>query len=218
VPAAHATVTTTRPSRYLIQLCRHVDQLSRHISHPLHRRQGDPEHTPPGTHASATWSDTAGAIDLGWGRCTLTANDDTLVLHAEADDAADLQRLQALLGARLEQFGRRDHLTVTWQPDLTATLGSTATASSQDAPHAGRRGPHRRIVGLVVLGTLVVALHVALGAAMIAAPSWTTPVLDVALAVVILKLLISIVLGRRIVHQRRGSQAATSEPVEQPRP
>ena len=64
-----------------------------------------------------TWTDTAGAIDLGWGRCTLTAEDEALTLHAEADDAADLRRLQALLGARLEQFGRRDHLTVTWRPD-----------------------------------------------------------------------------------------------------
>ena len=176
MPAAHATVATTRPGRYLTQLCRHVDQLSRHA----HR-------VPAGRDARVTWTDSAGAIDLGWGRCTLTAEDEVLTLRAEADDAADLQRLQALLGARLEQFGRRDHLTVTWQPE----------------PGTEPRRPRRRVAGLVVVGVLVVAVHVALGAAAVAVPSWTGPALDVVLAVVVVKLLASLVLGRHVLHRRR---------------
>ena len=186
MPAAHATVATTRPGRYLTQLCRHVDQLGRQ-SHPLPAGPGGPGHTPPGADARVSWTDTAGAIDLGWGRCTLTAEDEALTLHAEAEDAADLQRLQALLRARLEQFGRRDHLTVTWQP----------------VPGAEPCRPRRHVVGLAVIGTLVVAVHVALGAAAIAVPSWTAPALDVVLAVVVVKLLVSLVLGRRIVRHRR---------------
>jgi hypothetical protein len=74
MPTAHATVATTRPGRYLTQLCRHVDQLGRR-SHPLPAGPGGPGHTPPGADARVTWTDTAGEIDLGWGRCTLTAED-----------------------------------------------------------------------------------------------------------------------------------------------
>jgi len=213
VPTAHATVATTRPSRYLSQLCRHVDQLSRRP----HLRRGDPAHNPPAADACVNWTDTAGAIDLGWGRCTLTTDDAGLVLHAEAADAADLHRLQGLLSARLEQFGRRDQLTVTWQPTATPEPAASA-GGAHDVPHVDRRRPHHRTVGLVILGVLVVALHIALGAAVVAAPWWTTPALDVVLAAIVVKLLVSVVLGRRVIHHRRRPTAATPETTEQPRP
>ena len=218
MPAAHATVATTRPSRYLVQLCRHVDQLSRHADRRPHFRRGDPEHAPPGVDARVTWSDTAGAIDLGWGRCTLAADDNRLVLNAEADDIADLQRLQALLSTRLERFGRRDHLAVRWKPAPTPTrpLPAAVTGHSQDMPAAGQRRPHRRTVALVAVGVLVVALHVALGAAAIRTPMWTRPALDVVLLVVVVKLAVSAVLGRRVIHHRRGSAATSS--AAKPRP
>jgi hypothetical protein len=218
VPAAHATVATTRPSRYLTQLCQHVDQLSRRTDRWPHHRHGDPEHTPPGTRTQVTWSETTGVIDLGWGRCTLTTDDTTLVLHAEACDDADLQRLQALLSARLHQFGRRDHLTVTWQPSPTPTpVLATATDRSPDVPGAKRRRPRRGTVILVAVGVVVVALHLGLGVAAIAAPAWTGWALDAVLAVVVVKLLVSIVLGRRLVHHRRRSSAPAPETSDQPR-
>jgi hypothetical protein len=216
VPAAHATVATSRPSRYLTQLCRHVEQLSRHAHHRPHLQRGNPEHTPPGADARVTWSDTAGAIDLGWGRCTLTADDNALVLHAEAHDDADLQRLQALLSARLQQFGRRDHLTVTWQP-IPTPVPAAASDRSQDKTGAGRRRSARGTVALVAVGVLVVGLHVALGAAAIATPRWTSPALDVVLAVVVVKLLVSVVLARRNVHRRRRSTATAPESSQQQR-
>ena len=217
MPTAHATVATTRPGRYLTQLCRHVDHLSRHTDSPQHLRRGEPGHTPPGPDTRVTWTDTAGTIDLGWGRCTLTADDNGLVLQAEAADAADLHRLQGLLSARLEQFGRRDQLTVTWQPTATPEPAASA-GGAHDVPHAGRRRPHHRTVGLVILGVLVVALHIALGAAVVAVPWWTTPALDVVLAAIVVKLLVSVVLGRRVIHHRRRPTAATPETTEQPRP
>jgi hypothetical protein len=218
VPAAHATVTTSRPSRYLTQLCQHVAHLGRRTDRRPHRRQGDPEHTPPGTHAQVTWSDNAGVIDLGWGRCTLTTVDNTLVLHAEACDDTDLHLLQALLSARLHQFGRRDHLTVTWQPSPTPTPAPAAAADrSPDVPGAKRRRPRRGTVILVTVGVLVVALHLGLGAAVIAAPAWTGWALDAVLAVVVVKLLASIVLGRRLIHHRRRSSVTAPETSDQPR-
>ena len=208
MPAAHATVATTRPSRYLIQLCRHVDHLSRRTDHRSHLRQGEVEHTPPGTPGQVTWTDTAGVIDLGWGQCTLTAEDNTLVLHAEAHDDADLHRLQALLSARLQQFDRRDHLDVSWQPTQPSTTPAPAAAAphSPDVAGTGRRGRHRGTVALVAVGVLVVAAHLGLGAAAVTSPAWTGWALDAVLAVVaavVVKLLASIVVGRGIIHPRR---------------
>jgi len=198
VPAAQALIATSRPGRYLHQLCRHVDELSRHPHHAVHPGRGDPEHPTSGADTRVTWTDTAGVIDLGRGRCTLTAGDEVLILHVEADDAADVQRLQALLGARLEQFGRREHLTVAWQPARPVPVATPDGRSG-----AGKGRSHRRTVGLVILGSLVVAMHVGLGAAAVSVPWWTSPALDVVVAVVVVKLLISLVLGRRIVHRRR---------------
>src|SRR5205085_1668766 len=96
VPAAQAMIATSRPGRHLHQLCRHVDEISRHPHHAVHPGRGGSEHSAPGADTRVTWTDTAGVIDLGRSRCTLTAGDKTLTLRAEADDAADLQRLQAL--------------------------------------------------------------------------------------------------------------------------
>jgi len=206
VPTAHATVATARPSRYLSQLCRHVDQLSRHTGHRRHPRAGDPGHTSPGPDARVTWSDTAGAIDLGWGRCTLQTDGDALVLHAEAHDATDLQRLQTLLSARLHQIGRRDHLTVEWKPTVMPT-SPPATAGPPDTTGAWRRGTRRRTVAVVAVGVLFVVLHLGLGATVITSDSWAGRALGVVLAVVVVKLLASIVLGRRLVHHHRRRPA-----------
>ena len=208
MPTATATVATARPSRYLTQLCRHVDQLSRHAGHRHPPRAGDPAHTPPGPDARVTWSDTTGTIDLGWGRCTLQAGDGALVLHAEAPDAADLQRLPALLGARLHQIGRRDRLTVAWEP-TTTPASPPATARPPDTTGAGRRVSHRRTVALVAVGVLVVALHLGLGAAVRTSAPWAGWALGVVLVVVAVKLLASIVLSRRLVNHRRRQAPAT---------
>jgi hypothetical protein len=43
----------------------------------------------------------------------------TLTLRAEAADEANLRRIQDMLTTRLEKFGRRERLTVTWQPALS---------------------------------------------------------------------------------------------------
>jgi len=37
------------------------------------------------------------------------------MLRVEAADEDNLRRLQDLIASRLERFGRRDRLTVTWQ-------------------------------------------------------------------------------------------------------
>jgi hypothetical protein len=53
---------------------------------------------------------------MNWGQWTMQATPGTLRLRAEAGSEENLRRIQDLVTARLEKIGRRDHLTVNWQP------------------------------------------------------------------------------------------------------
>lgn len=116
---AEAQIQTSRPSRYLIQLCSHASGMGQHRRHGLGAHPGNnaPER-PQIQHAE--WSDTFGILRLNWGECTLQANSNQLTLRARAADEENLQRIQELITGRLEKFGRRDHLTVTWQQPRSA--------------------------------------------------------------------------------------------------
>jgi hypothetical protein len=96
---AESGVQTERPNRYLDQLCRHISLVAQ--KHPQMQ-------------AHVEWSDDRGVITFGSGRCTLRAGPGVLTLRAEAPDEATLHQLQQRIADRLEQVGRRDHLTVTW--------------------------------------------------------------------------------------------------------
>ena len=123
MPIAEARVSTERPGRYLVQLCRHINQMAQ-----MHPQLG----------AQAEWSDNHGVINFGWGQCTLRADPDVLILRAEAPDAESLHQLKQRVAGRLEQVGRRDRLTVTWTPLLGAgeqspeSLGRNRTRQPED--------------------------------------------------------------------------------------
>ena len=75
---AEAKVETERSSRYLVQLCRHVDAVAR---------------AQPQMQAHVEWSDDRGVISFDWGRCMLRAVPGVLTLW--------LSRITALgVGAR----------------------------------------------------------------------------------------------------------------------
>jgi hypothetical protein len=115
--AAEAHVHTEHPSRYLTQLVNHASKMSAAMGGHPHRRpssHGRSDSGPRIQHAEYTGTD--GAVTLNWGRWTMHAAPGILTLHAEADSAEDLRRIQDLVSARLEKIGRRDHLTVSWQP------------------------------------------------------------------------------------------------------
>jgi hypothetical protein len=75
-------------------------------------------------------------IDFGWGRCTLRAEPAILTLHAEAPDEELLRRLQERVAERLERFGRRDHLTVTWMPSHGAAEPRPRQSARHDGGHS----------------------------------------------------------------------------------
>jgi hypothetical protein len=119
---AEASVATERSSRYLVQLCQHIDKVGR--AHPQMQ-------------AHVEWSDDRGVISFGLGRCTLRADPDTLNLRAEAPDEESLHQLEQRVTDRLEQVGRRDRLTVTWTPPRRAVerLPRQPPAATEDNAH-----------------------------------------------------------------------------------
>jgi hypothetical protein len=123
--AAEARIPTENASRYLARLCQHAAQMGAHLGHRPRRHAGGG--APPEI-LRAESSDGRGTLVLNWGQCTMQATDGMLTLRAEAGDPDSLTRIEELIAGRLEKFGRRERLTVTWQP---ATAGP-ATCSAAD--------------------------------------------------------------------------------------
>lgn len=96
---AEARGATERSSRYRVQLCRHLNLAAQAQSR---------------MRSHVEWSDDRGLINFGWGGCMLCADPGVLTLRAQAADRESLHELERRLADRLEQNGRRDHLTVTW--------------------------------------------------------------------------------------------------------
>lgn len=186
---AEAHVETDRASRYLVQLCRHVSQMSRPRGHRPPSRGG---HLPPEVQ-HVEWSDTHGTIDVGWGRCTVEATPDVLTLRLEAADEEGLQRLQAAIAHRLETIGRRESLQVNWQ------------GPGVPAPEPTRRRRGRvTTIALVAVGVLIVAVHLGLGGTALATSAWTAWATNIFLVVVLLKVLIvagHVALGRVVLRR-----------------
>jgi hypothetical protein len=113
---AEAVIQTEHPERYLARLGTHAAKMRQHLGSRL-RAHGSSQTPPEMQHAE--WSATRGTVRLNWGGWTMQATPGTLTLRAEAADQASLQRIQDMLTTRLEKFGRREHLTVTWQQAAT---------------------------------------------------------------------------------------------------
>jgi hypothetical protein len=116
---AEAVVQTADPGRYITRLRRHTGRMGEHTGHfrprhgPRPTDQGS-THTPPRvTHAE--WSDTHGTVTMNWGQWTVQAGIGTLTVRAEAADQETLERIERMLTTRLESFGRREQLTLSWQ-------------------------------------------------------------------------------------------------------
>ena len=121
---AQAYIRTEAPSRYLTQLCRHANSMGSQM-HKLARLHGGRPQDRPEV-KNVEWTDIDGTLTLSIGRCILHASADTLTVRAEAADEESLRQVQELVTRDLERFGKRKHLTVTWQqPETTDLIGET---------------------------------------------------------------------------------------------
>ena len=117
MPTAEAHVPTGNPGRYLIQLCRHAQQVNRMRHRPL-AHSGSTQPRPQVQQVD--WSETQGTVSFGWGKCTMQAAPGTLILRAEATDTERLHQVQEIIAADIERFGRREHVQVIWQEPAPA--------------------------------------------------------------------------------------------------
>ena len=193
MPVAEAHIVTPRAERFLVQLCRHAEAMGGKARH-LHG--GDGQARPEVEKVEHAGNE--GKITFSWGACTLRSTSDTLAVRVEADDADRLARLQGILTADLERFGRRDDLKVSWEgqegPDIGVVRRSRGTT-----------------IALVVAAVLAVAAHLVFGGAALAAWRWTSVAADILLALVLLKIVAVAVFARhRIRGHGRGLAALTS--------
>lgn len=130
MPAAEAWAQCSDASRYLIRICQHAGKMRSHLGHRPRRHSGGG--APPEI-IGAEWSETSGVLVLSLGRCILGATDDLLTIRAEASDPESLARIQELITKRLHTFGRRDGLTVSWQPAPDRTGGPDSNSASGGA-------------------------------------------------------------------------------------
>lgn len=188
---AETQIDTERPSRYLVQFCKHAASMGNgghgprvHLGGPLTR--GD-------VRVQAEWSDTHGTVTFApWGQCTLQANTNTLTVSIEATDEENLRQLQDIITRDFTRFSQRDPLTVTWhQPDGPATP---------------RRFRNLRTIVLAAVAALAIAVHLGLGGAVLTNSKWTTGAVVIVLAIVALKIAL-IVLGRRGIRHHKAAKA-----------
>lgn len=87
-------------------------------------------------------------------------------------------------------MGRRDHLTVHWQPVDAQTVAADAPVTGIPEPSGVTRTRPRRLRFIVLAATIAVAVavHVALGVGLLTWP-WASLVADAVLAVVVVTLM-----------------------------
>jgi hypothetical protein len=185
MPVAEAHIRTPRAERFLIQLCRHADAMSGKARH-LHGAAGEVR---PDV-VEVEYADNQGTIRFSWGDCALRSTSDLLTVRVDAGDEDQLSRLQDILTADLERFGRRDNLKVSWQAP------SAADGVGQEEAGVVRRSRGTTIAFVVAAG-LAVAAHVVFGGAALAAWRWTSVAADILLALVILKIVVVALFTRR---------------------
>ena len=109
MPTAQTSIRTDRADRYLAQLCRHLNEIGDPARHSGGTRSAGP---PQAVQVEQTGRH--GVIEFTFGRCTLDATDDALVIHLAADDDHQLQRMKVMFAGLLQSIGRRDNLRVQW--------------------------------------------------------------------------------------------------------
>ena len=116
-----ADIQTEHAARYLERVCGHAGKMGatgHRLGHrpPSHGRGNLP---PEVRHVEC--SGTEGTVSLNCGQWTMRALPGLLAVRVEAADEQSLRRIEDLLTTRLQKFGRREHLTVTWRrPEAAA--------------------------------------------------------------------------------------------------
>ena len=121
MPTSEAHIHTDRPSRYLVQFCKHANAIGSADRQRL-PAHGDGANALQRVTVRAEWSDTTGTVTLyPWGQCRLEAKETRPSIRVEARDDDTLQRIKNIVSTDIERF-TGGALTPTWHhPEPPAT-------------------------------------------------------------------------------------------------
>jgi hypothetical protein len=115
MPAAQATISTSRAAAYLTRLCGHAAKMSTATMRLHHRPRDHAGGAPPQVQHVQHDGDEA-TVTLDCGQWTMHAGPGQLRIRAQAPEQDSLQRIQDLLTHRFLTLARREQLTITWHP------------------------------------------------------------------------------------------------------
>lgn len=122
MPTSQVRIVTARSTRFLAQFCKHAAAMDGPRGHRFRPHGGSPAARGEVT-VHAKWSDTDGTVTLTpCGTIVLHASDEALTIRIDASDHTGLQRIQDIVTADLDRFGRQE-LVVQWCPVDTADMG-----------------------------------------------------------------------------------------------
>ncbi|WP_176731844.1 DUF2218 domain-containing protein [Micromonospora rhizosphaerae] len=206
MPILQAQIQTDRPSRYLVQFCKHAAAMAggghtprMHLHATTARRE---------VQVAAEWSDISGTVTFTpWGQATLTAGGNTLTVRIDGADEDGLARIRDVITRDFERFSRRNPLTVTWQRSEPRDAAPVRQAGG--VPPKPRRGfprSHLQAILLALAVVLVLGLHAGLAGAVVAESQWTGVAINVVVALVVLKIAL-VALARVGIRRRRATKS-----------
>jgi hypothetical protein len=202
VPIAEARIDTDRPSRYLVQFCKHAAAMGSGRGHQL-RTHGDRASETGRVTIRAEWSDTSGTVTFApWGTCHLQARDTELRVRVQAPSHDSLARIEEIVTADLGRFSRQE-LSITWH-----SIGiEPAEKQRITAKHPTLRLLRRTPWLLAIVGVLIVAAHLAAGGYVLTRWGWPLAVVIAIAAVGMLA-----VGGYHVTRGQRWRHGARHEP------
>lgn len=167
MPIAEVRIDTDRPSRYLVQFCKHVAAMGSGRGHQL-RTHGDRASETGRVTIRAEWSDTWGTVTFDpWGTYHLQARDTVLLVRVQAPSHDSLARIEEIVTADLGRFSRQE-LSISWH-----SIGTELAEKQRiTAKHPTRRLLRRTPWLLALVGVLIVAAHLGAGGYVLTRWGW----------------------------------------------
>jgi hypothetical protein len=199
---AEARIHTDRPTRYLVQICKHAAAMGSGRGHQLRAHAEGVSATGPVT-IRAEWSDTLGTVTFDpWGTCHLQAGDTALLVRVQATNHDSLARIEEIVTADLGRFSRQE-LSITWH----SIRAEPAEKQRITAKHPTMRLLRRTPWLLALVGVLIVAAHLAAGGYVLTRWGWPLAVVIAIAAVGMLA-----VGGYHVTRGRLWGHGARREP------
>ena len=204
MPIAEARIDTDRPSRYLVQFCKHAAAMGSGRGHQLRAHTEGASATDRVT-IRAEWSDTSGTVTFDpWGTCHLQAGDTALLVRVQATSHDNLARIEEIVTADLGRFSRQE-LSTTWHSIRAELAEKQRITAKHPTMLLLRRTPWL----LAVVGVLIVAAHLAAGGYVLTRWGWPLAVVIAIAAVGMLA-----VGGYHITRGQRWRYGARHEPSD----